>query len=696
MALNADLQILTQPGSTGQQTYSLAAGFDPKAVIVWATPQTANGTIAHYNFAFGFGTYRGSVVQQRFDVVRGTDAAVNADCAMGMDSNALLVLYSATTPTRDLEIDLVSMQGGATSQVVLDWTNLHTTASIRVFMLVLGGDDITDALAFDFVTGATTSKDVTVASGFGKPDLCFFGTGDGGGLTLPYEWSGHAYIGFGFAKQGEAGRHWNFMQVDGNTSSLCSIEQRSDRCMGANQAAASSASQHYLGRFDTTVANWPTDGFRVLFDNAPAWDSPVICLALKGDFQAATGSNTVPISGTPPVDQDNACGFAPKVGLVAHWNQPTGTAVVTTAADQSALGIGATDGTDEAWAGFGDDDALGTMDSNSMQTILKVLRMYNQGVGLQSEADGLFSGNNFRLSWNDIDTVAREYQWLALGDAAGATDFPLDAQPGSYSLAGNAAAPLADRTFTADLATYALTGASSVTAAGWAVSSDPGTYIMSAAAATVLAARLLPATPGAHTLTGVTADLATVGAFTLDAEPGAHTLTGFSAAPVAARLIVAVPGAYTVTGLPAVVVVGRAVNATAGAYLLTGIAAELVYVPAAGEFDLVASPGAYAVTGFAANPLAIRLIAALPGSLVITGTPAAGHAGRFINAASGAHTMNGAAAGLITTRVAVAMPGVYAFTGTATGLLISGAIVKADATAQDVQTAAVAVLDTIP
>src|SRR5687768_14765521 len=143
MALNADLQVLTQPGATGNQTYNLAAGFDPKAIIVWATPQTADGSIAHANFSMGFGTYRGSVVQMRYMTFRSQDASATQAGARGFGSNAICKLYSAVTPTVDLEIDLVSMTNAGTPNVVLNWVNLHTTASIRVFMLVLGGSDIT-------------------------------------------------------------------------------------------------------------------------------------------------------------------------------------------------------------------------------------------------------------------------------------------------------------------------------------------------------------------------------------------------------------------------------------------------------------------------------------------------------------------------------------------------------------------------
>ena len=162
MALNAVVEVLTQPGATGNQTISLPSNFDPKAVIAWAVVGTADGSAASYAAGYGFGTYRGGAVQQRFASMRSLDAAGTSDCGRGQGKDALLVLMtnSANAGTRDLELQLVSMQTGATSQVVVNWPNLNTKASTRVFLLILGGSDITDALADDLrITTAGSTQD---------------------------------------------------------------------------------------------------------------------------------------------------------------------------------------------------------------------------------------------------------------------------------------------------------------------------------------------------------------------------------------------------------------------------------------------------------------------------------------------------------------------------------------------------------
>lgn len=418
MALNVQLEVFSSTNTTGNKTISLAANFDPKAIIVWGTPQTADGTAASYLFSYGYATYRSSAVVQRAHYIKGLDAQAIADTSYGYATDAVLVHYSTAvgSATRDVEIDLVSMATGATSNVILNVVNAHASA-IRIFVLILGGSDITDALVGDMTTGtASATVDETVVAGFGKPDLVFFGcTNDAGALDA----AGDACISYGFAKQGEAGRMQRFAQTDGNTASIVAAQQRGDRCIGFLQNGGGSSI--FLGRLETTVASWPTDGFRMLLDATSALNAFVSYLALRGTFQSATGETSAPTSGSPPVTQDNAAGFVPKLGYLLNWSRIASTAIATadtTAADLVSMGIGAYDGTTDAWAGWTEDDAALTMVSKSAQVNGKVIRQYSATPTLQGEADGVFSGNNFRLSWTTVPGLAGSYQWLALGDAA--------------------------------------------------------------------------------------------------------------------------------------------------------------------------------------------------------------------------------------------------------------------------------------
>jgi hypothetical protein len=316
------------------------------------------------------------------------------------------------------------MQTGATSQVVLEWANLHTTASIRVFMLVLGGDDITDAyVGVPTINGLVNNTDIALPSGFGRPELVF--ALSAGGLTTAAESVRYT---FGFAKQGEVGRCWAFGQLDGNTASLTAASCRDNRLyqsFDAGNIAASSASVENEGQLDTTLSNWPTDGFRIVHPTQTVNAIDFGYLALRTDAQIATGSDTAPITGTPTVNQDDDVGFAPKLAMVLSSGMAANAGTMTSDAEQVVLGVGAYDGTEHAHAGFMEDDALGTMNSNTSNSIAAIIRNYNVSAASQSEASGVFTGNIFRRAWSDIDTIARNHQWLVMGDGSSVVTTPI-------------------------------------------------------------------------------------------------------------------------------------------------------------------------------------------------------------------------------------------------------------------------------
>jgi hypothetical protein len=424
MALN---WLLSQqvPTTTGNFTISLPSNFDPKAIICWQG--SYNGVGNDWNPCVGIGTYRGSTAVQRCWNSRSKDAATAADVANNNSTTAVMtqMTQSAGSSAIDFSVALVSMQTGATSNVILNCTDLASTGSggADFFVLVLGGSDITDALVGTHtLSTSATNQDVTVVAGFGKPDFVFCGSAqDGTGTSAStVQWI------TGFGCQGEAGSSTSFTMTDGNTASLVTSGQRTNRIW--QKITPNSTTYESIAQLDTTVSNWPTDGFRLVFDANPGFAAAMFYLALKGTFQKSSFSNTAPTAGGTPVDQDNNVGFAPAGFWVQGWNLVANTVANTTATDLGAWTHGVYDAgiasgsPNEGSSQWVEDDALGTMDSNNFSTNVKAIRYYTPASGgtLQSEADGAVSGNNVRLSWNDIDTVARQHIGFAFGDAPAA------------------------------------------------------------------------------------------------------------------------------------------------------------------------------------------------------------------------------------------------------------------------------------
>lgn len=93
------------------------------------------------------------------------------------------------------------------------------------------------------------------------------------------------------------------------------------------------------------------------------------------------------------------------------------------------------------------------------------------------------------------------------GGGAVGTAYSLDAEPGSYAVAGAVAGLVVAHAFNAEVATYAVTGAAAGVVHNAAMSADPGDYALTGAAAGLARAVVVSADPGTYTWSGVPATL---------------------------------------------------------------------------------------------------------------------------------------------------------------------------------------------
>lgn len=415
MALKVEKGVLTSPGSTGNQTTTLAdSGFGTvKALMLWATyATTATADIdGHGIMSIGFGTYRSSTAVQFAMNYFDTDAVGTSICAGGRTSASILHALSAATPTVDYDVALVSLDN---AQFVLNWTDLPGTASIKVHYLALGGSDITDALvgSIDVPTAGGT-LDETVVAGFGQPNLLLFMSA-GGGIADADGVAG-ATVGFGAAIDDSNELHSGWI----NEHNRPTMETASHQTATALGMLGNDTALFY--EFEMSAkASWPTDGFRISTLTAPAGsDARVPYLALKGTFTSVIGVNTAPTA-APTVTQDLSVGQTPRGAIFFHNTIPANAALDNSNADLGLFGLGATDGTNEGWAGVGEDDANGTSTAHRHHSESKSIKMFTPAAAgtLTSEADASVSGTDIRLTWADTDSVAREYCYVLLGDGA--------------------------------------------------------------------------------------------------------------------------------------------------------------------------------------------------------------------------------------------------------------------------------------
>jgi hypothetical protein len=113
------------PSATGDVDITLTNVATPKAIILTCAPLTADGNVAHASISFGYGTYRGSVVQQNYHSNFAEDAQATAsDTYAVQNTNAIGKLVDGAGVV-DFACTLVSMTSGSPGSVRLNVSNLR-------------------------------------------------------------------------------------------------------------------------------------------------------------------------------------------------------------------------------------------------------------------------------------------------------------------------------------------------------------------------------------------------------------------------------------------------------------------------------------------------------------------------------------------------------------------------------------------
>jgi hypothetical protein len=418
MALNIVVGNVTVPGATGNFDITLPADTDPKAIVMTAVPATADGVVAHCSMSTGFGTYRGASVQQNFRSIFCEDNAATSDTYRRGNTDAILLLMDAAGAI-DMEVDLVSMTTGAGSKVTLNATNLHTTASVRLFYMVFGGSDVTDAQAHTGSPAAGTgARDISLGASFGHPTVVLFDTSLSPDDTALHN---NADFGFGWGVLAGATRGAAFSSLDASAT-----EASSQAIYNARMEAFSGTTVEQAWTL-AAEAGWPTDGYEI---TATDWDftgDTLHGLALKfsANVTVTQGQGT---ARTTTGDTDLAVGTSTPKGLIlANVRTATDSTIDSTSTDAAFIGVGLVDGSgNERWVGAWDDDGqAANAVASSAQVDDKAIRYYLPSTdALDAEADCTVSGSNFRLTWGDAAPSAFLYNWIAFGDVAVAAQIP--------------------------------------------------------------------------------------------------------------------------------------------------------------------------------------------------------------------------------------------------------------------------------
>lgn len=403
------LAVITQPGSTGAA--SVTGLTDPRAVIAFGVP-VAGGTgdtATLPSMGIGFGTDRSGTWAQTFDTWGAASGdPTTSDYGMNQGTGSLLV-YSTNAGAIDMEIDGTQF---TSTQFDYNWTNLHTTASVRGFMLILdAGDGIDDAHTIqDRFTAASGAEDITVIAGFGQP-TCVLGMS---------HWSlAGAVAGIWLSSLGWADN----ASTPNQRSGAIRGNEVGTVALGAIQQAAflDFISATFTNSISATMAatsGWPTDGFEVSKTASPGSQADAVYLALKGSgLQVAIGSfNTLTSNG----DQDISLGFTPTAVLFRSNGIPANASVDTTHAALGCWMFGAIAENAQGCVHMREDDNNANQRVRSRHDETNCISIFDQAgtTGTAAvEATGALETNNIGLTYTTTSATAREIQYLALGPA---------------------------------------------------------------------------------------------------------------------------------------------------------------------------------------------------------------------------------------------------------------------------------------
>lgn len=398
MALEVATGSITDPGSTGQQSYS-GLGFEPKVVLFFGKhSSTYNSTENIHADCFGVGissSNRYAVAQNArygtFDI-HDTGTNINQD---------VVLVSSWVTGNAITKVDLVSLDSDG---FTLDWVTRNATWPQQGFYIALGGDDLED-VSLDLFQGADSTGDKSFSGVGFQPDAVLLGISDMGG-ALNRTNTNRAVTAFGMADGAEEVCLTNAVD-DGGTNAYSRAYD--GRVVSIVNESGNEESQATLSSFDS-------DGFTLNFSDATTGEFNFFALSLKGP-SIKIGKDAQPTStGTKAT---SGVGFLPRGVLLSSIAQTSGTSIHSNCHRSFGSGSNA------LWTRA----ANGSTDKHSYAADDSILRFHSDtgtSVDAVAELDSLDS-DGFTLDWTTADSTEREFFYLALGDA----DDPLDAEVSS-------------------------------------------------------------------------------------------------------------------------------------------------------------------------------------------------------------------------------------------------------------------------
>lgn len=402
MALSSFLDSFNVTTGAVGTTYARSGyGFQPKAFIVWANKETGStDTVAAGNAGISFGL--GTSTSSRYVMACQTeDNVTTSSCDRGQRSDAIVYILTNTGAIDGL-LDISSVDSDGITFIVDD----VFTTTYRVFVLALGGDDITNVFTGETTMTGTGSLNIT-GPGF-QPDMavcvCTRNTSTTPSATT------QANLSIGIAA--------------GATPANASFEVHSVDAQGTSNTYGYGRSGDWYTTFVTTTDNgrgnisaWLSTGFTVTYSTNPSATHRIFYLAIKGgNWAVKTG--TTQTDTTTDISLSSV-GFTSVGGLVLSACRAESTA--GTPSDHAEMSIG-------AFVGTSSEAATGYWDEDNAAAIEPAIGQENDACYLNISSSDALEGNmnvtaigsdSVTLRMGDADPSGNFFAALLFGSTAG-------------------------------------------------------------------------------------------------------------------------------------------------------------------------------------------------------------------------------------------------------------------------------------
>lgn len=351
MSIQAKGGVITQKAATGTQAYT-GVGFTPKLVIFWGGGQTAAGAAAHALFHFG-AVRTPSPTDRFYGRISSRDNVGTSQTARSTNFDTACIAILDHTGASVGAADIVTFDSDG---FTLDWLATDGTAR-KINYLALGGSDLSVAVGSFAGKGSTGTLAVT-GVGF-KPDaLILFGTRGSAGTD--------AHMSMGFANADDE------FSVSGCSEDAVGTSDTRSQLDNYIWQNVSDASDSII--VTASLSSLDSDGFTLNY-SAASGTHDIYYIALKG-CRTFVGSTSNGAASSPPDSSiAYATGFAPIATLVMTDGKASASPGPT-ADNRFNFGVGVSS-SDQRSAGFADNDAVGTTESEQSHSETRFMEMFD-------------------------------------------------------------------------------------------------------------------------------------------------------------------------------------------------------------------------------------------------------------------------------------------------------------------------------